>query len=146
MHLFCLYNYIIYWSALFFCVDSDYWLRSCSFSLVRKQNSRKFEDLISFSRQFMNRGASHLATRRWLSGVVWNGSFCRQEDGARELLAKEKKGLFLEEALFFLRVWGREWQRFWFYHARCFFFLWGLEEACVIDYLTVRLENSRLVD
>ena len=47
-------------------------------------------------------------------------AFYRKKGRVRELLAKEKKGLFLGQQTFFLG--GREWQGF--YHADCPF--WGV--------------------
>ena len=66
--------------------------------------------------------------------------FYRKKGGARELLAKEKKELFLDQDIFLKSREGRD-----FLCADCFFFLWGqgsglggagwIERAHVTDYL-----------
>lgn len=64
--------------------------------------------------------SSRIPSRNWmghLKGCTKWKVFIRR----REILAKEKKGLFLGQGVFFC---GRgEWQGF--YHTNCLFFLWG---------------------
>ena len=52
----------------------------------------------------MNQTASYLADRRELISIsgCTNERFHRKKDGARELLAKGKKGLLLGQNIFFL--------------------------------------------
>ena len=99
--------------------------------LKNKIHQSKFEDLIGFIRQFMNRGSisSH---RRVPRGAVHAEGFYGKEGGARKLLGKEKKGLFWARASSF----SGEGDWHGFYHADHHFFLWGVERAHVTDYLT----------
>lgn len=53
----------------------------------------------------------------------------RKKGGARKLLTKEKRGLFLDLNNFF-----RENMKD-FYHAHYVFFLWGIRRAHVTDYV-----------
>ena len=84
----------------------------------------------------------NLVTSRMLQGVVQMKSFYRKKGGARELLAKENKELFLEQDTFF----GRKWEGIISISGDCLFSLGEVEG------LTGRLppwcqsENSRLVD
>lgn len=50
---------------------------------------------------------------------------------AGELLAEEKKGLFLDQAIF---SGAREWQGFYF--ADCLFSLWRMERPLVADHIS----------
>lgn len=49
----------------------------------------------------MNRAAVHLATEGTMQGIVHMEEFYRKKGGARELLAKGKKGFFLGQDIFF---------------------------------------------
>ena len=49
----------------------------------------------------MNSAASHLATRRAVRGVVQTAGFRGNKGVVTEPLAKEKKGLFLDQGIFF---------------------------------------------
>ena len=50
----------------------------------------------------MIRAASHLAPRRSSQGLYKTEGFYREKGGARELLAKEKEGIFLVQDI----IWG----------------------------------------
>lgn len=90
--------------------------------IENKVQLSKFEDFIDFVGRFMSWAASHLAIRRGPKGLYKMEGFYREQGRARELLVKEKKGLFWgldifslkEEKVFFLFV---------FYHVNCLFFL-----------------------
>ena len=56
----------------------------------------------------------------------------RKKDGTRELLGKEKEGLFLGQRFLF---WGARYG-VGFYHGDCLFFLWGMKRAHMTGYLT----------
>ena len=57
------------------------------------------------------------------SGTKWK-LFCRKVGGARELLAREKKGLFLDQDVFFWVGWREEKTEGRVLSCRLLFFLW----------------------
>lgn len=61
--------------------------------VLKKIQLSKFENLIGFIKQFMNLGATHLASRCSEELYLVEG-FYRKECEARKLTAKEKKSLF----------------------------------------------------
>lgn len=78
----------------------------------------------------MKQAASHLATRRALPGVVRRKVY-KKKGGARELLAKEEKGLASGWNIFF--SWGRE--RGGFSPCGLPLLSWGAEGSHVTGYL-----------
>ena len=69
--------------------------------LKNKIQLSRVGDLIGFIKQFMNQAASHPATGKVLPGVLTLDGFYRKRGGARELVTKEKKGLFLDQDVLF---------------------------------------------
>ena len=72
------------------------WTPEVSTCLKNKIQPNKFENLSIFIQELMNQKISHLENRRVLQGTVQSEGVYREKFGARELLAKDKKELFLD--------------------------------------------------
>ena len=62
--------------------------------MLKKFNQVEFKDPVGFMKQFMNREVSCLGTKGYSKELYKMEGFYRKKDEARELLSKEKKGLF----------------------------------------------------
>lgn len=90
----------------------------------------KFEDLIGFTKPFVNQQPPIWQLERHFQWSFLMEDFYKKKHGAVELLAKEKKTSFLGQDLF----WG-EGNANCFYHAEHFSFLRGMEGIHMTDHL-----------